>query len=77
MPRIVYVPFGDFDIKFAEGLVPSGFELVRVSAGSAWTRESVCAFCSSFAFTNCEFTMSKSVTRFVARENGSINGRKS
>jgi phosphoglycerate dehydrogenase-like enzyme len=34
MPRIVYVPFGDFDVKFAEGLAPAGFELVQASAGS-------------------------------------------
>ena len=34
MPRIVYVPFGEFDVKFATNLVPSGFELVRVNAGS-------------------------------------------
>lgn len=34
MPRIVYVPFGEFDVKFAEGLVPAGFELVRVNADS-------------------------------------------
>jgi phosphoglycerate dehydrogenase-like enzyme len=35
MPRIVYVPFGEFDVKFAEGLAPAGFELVRANAGSA------------------------------------------
>ena len=35
MPRIVYVPFGEFDNKFATGLAPNGFELVGVSAGSA------------------------------------------
>ena len=35
MPRIVYVPFGEFDRKFAQDLAPAGFELVEVSAGSA------------------------------------------
>src|SRR5688572_615785 len=34
MPRIVYVPFGEFDVKFANELAPTGFELVRVNAGS-------------------------------------------
>lgn len=34
MPRIVYIPFGDFDRKFATGLAPNGFELVEVTAGS-------------------------------------------
>jgi phosphoglycerate dehydrogenase-like enzyme len=34
MPRIVYVPFGEFDVKFATELAPSGFDLVRVNAGS-------------------------------------------
>jgi phosphoglycerate dehydrogenase-like enzyme len=29
MPRIVYVPVGEPDIQFAEGLAPKGFELVR------------------------------------------------
>jgi phosphoglycerate dehydrogenase-like enzyme len=35
MPRIVYVPFGEFDRKFATDLAPNGFELVEVTAGSA------------------------------------------
>ena len=35
MPRIVYVPFGEDDRKFAQGLAPNGFELVEVKAGSA------------------------------------------
>lgn len=35
MPRIVYVPFGEFDRQFAQDLAPNGFELVEVSAGSA------------------------------------------
>jgi hypothetical protein len=35
MPRIVYVPAGDADRQFATGLVPHGFELIEVSAGSA------------------------------------------
>jgi phosphoglycerate dehydrogenase-like enzyme len=35
MPRIVYVPFGEFDRKFATDLAPNGFELVEVAAGSA------------------------------------------
>jgi phosphoglycerate dehydrogenase-like enzyme len=34
MPRIVYVPFGADDRKFATGLAPHGFELIEVSAGS-------------------------------------------
>jgi phosphoglycerate dehydrogenase-like enzyme len=34
MPRIVYVPFGESDRKFAMSLVPTGFELVEVHAGS-------------------------------------------
>jgi phosphoglycerate dehydrogenase-like enzyme len=34
MPRIVYVPFGDFDRQFAEKLAPAGFELVEVKADS-------------------------------------------
>ena len=34
MPRIVYVPFGEDDRKFATGLAPNGFELVEVKAGS-------------------------------------------
>jgi phosphoglycerate dehydrogenase-like enzyme len=34
MPRIVYVPFGESDRKFAMSLVPAGFELVEVHAGS-------------------------------------------
>ena len=32
MPRIVYVPVGEADRKFAMGLVPAGFELVEVQA---------------------------------------------
>jgi phosphoglycerate dehydrogenase-like enzyme len=35
MPRIVYVPFGEYDHKFATSLAPHGFELVGVTAGSA------------------------------------------
>lgn len=35
MPRIVYVPAGDADRQFATGLVPHGFELIEVNAGSA------------------------------------------
>ena len=34
MPRIVYVMAGDADRQFAESLVPHGFELVEVKAGS-------------------------------------------
>jgi phosphoglycerate dehydrogenase-like enzyme len=34
MPRIVYVPFGEYDRQFATSLAPVGFELVEVSAGS-------------------------------------------
>ena len=34
MPRIVYVPFGDSDRQFATSLVPAGFELLEVKAGS-------------------------------------------
>jgi phosphoglycerate dehydrogenase-like enzyme len=41
MPRIVYVPFGDFDRKFAEELAPNGFELVEVKAGSPELRDAM------------------------------------
>ena len=41
MPRIVYIPFGDFDRKFATNLAPAGFELVEVRAGSAELRDAM------------------------------------
>lgn len=41
MPRIVYVPFGEFDVKFATSLAPTGFELVRANAGSAELHEAM------------------------------------
>jgi phosphoglycerate dehydrogenase-like enzyme len=41
MPRIVYVPFGEFDRKFAQELAPNGFELVEVTAGSSELRDAM------------------------------------
>jgi phosphoglycerate dehydrogenase-like enzyme len=41
MPRIVYVAFGDADRQFAKSLVPNGFELVEVKAGSAELRDAM------------------------------------
>ena len=41
MPRIVYVPFGEFDRKFAQDLAPNGFDLVEVAAGSPELRDAM------------------------------------
>ena len=41
MPRIVYIPFGEFDRQFARELAPNGFELVEVSAGSSELRDAM------------------------------------
>jgi len=41
MPRIVYVPFGEFDRQFAQELAPNCFELVQVSADSPELRDAM------------------------------------